>query len=227
MAVQTPDQSEKTSDAAAPAWQAARPIRILIIDDEEAVCRVIESALADGDFHVESISDPQQIDQRLSDDPAEAFDVVLLDLILPIIQPHQIFAWLRERQPEASVIVITGQPSFASAIDSLRARVFDYVTKPFSVAALRRVVTRCLESKGLLRLTDSALREAIGRAIRDRRKALDMTLAPVAARSGVSVGYVSQVELGKNNASIETLYRICLALRMPLSDLFHGIEREH
>jgi len=212
--------------ASAPAWQVVRPIRILIIDDEEAVCRVIESALADDDFQVDSISDPQLIENRLSDNSAHEYDLVLLDLILPMVQPHEIFAWLREHQPEASIVVITGQPTFASAIDSLRARVFDYVTKQFSVAALRRVVTRCLESKGLLRLTDTALREAIGRSIRDRRKALDLTLAPVAARSGVSVGYLSQVELGKNNASIETLYRICMAVRTPLSELFQCIERE-
>ena len=44
-------------------------------------------------------------------------------------------------------------------------------------------------------------------------------------RTGVSLGYLSQIELGKNSASIETLYRICLALGMKMSELFQAVQR--
>jgi transcriptional regulator with XRE-family HTH domain len=39
------------------------------------------------------------------------------------------------------------------------------------------------------------------------------------------LGYLSQIELGKNSASIETLYRISLALGIKLSDLFTAVQR--
>jgi transcriptional regulator with XRE-family HTH domain len=93
------------------------------------------------------------------------------------------------------------------------------------VEQLREIVYRCLESKGLLRMTEDALKEALGAAIRERRKALGLTLANMSDRTGVSLGYLSQIELGKNSASIETLYRICLALGMKMSELFHAVQR--
>ena len=132
--------------------------------------------------------------------------------------------WLREYQPEASVIVVTAYPSMDSALNCLRARTYDYLTKPFQIAQLQRTVVRCLESKGLLRISESALRESLGAAIRERRKALGLTLAQMAQRTGVSLGYLSQIELGKNSASIETLYRISLGLGMRISELFQTVQ---
>ena len=40
----------------------------------------------------------------------------------------------------------------------------------------------------------------------------------------VSLGYLSQIELGKNSASIETLYRICLGLGLKIADLFNAVQ---
>jgi len=89
---------------------------------------------------------------------------------------------------------------------------------------LEAVVRRCLEAKGLLRLSEEALRETLGNVIRERRKALGFTLAEMASRTNVSLGYLSQIELGKNSASIETLYRICLGLGLKMADLFQTIK---
>ena len=44
-------------------------------------------------------------------------------------------------------------------------------------------------------------------------------------KTDLSLGYLSQIELGKNSASIETLYRICLALGMRLSELFESLPK--
>ena len=85
-------------------------------------------------------------------------------------------------------------------------------------------MTRCLESRGLLRLSEEALREQLGTAIRERRKALGLTLADMAKRTNVSLGYLSQIELGKNSASIETLYRIAL-VRMSAHSQTHDYVR--
>src|SRR5206468_8308824 len=99
-----------------------------------------------------------------------------------------------------------------------------YLAKPFQPEELKKVVMRCLESRGLLRLSEDALREQVGTAIRDRRKALGLTLADLAKRTNVSLGYLSQIELGKNSASIETLYRISLGLGVKLADLFQAVQ---
>ena len=134
------------------------------------------------------------------------------------------FDWIRETQPDASIIVVTAYPSIDSALSCLRARTYDYLTKPFQVVHLQRVVNRCLESRGLLRMSEEALRESLGAIIRERRKNLGLTLAQMAQRTGVSLGYLSQIELGKNSASIETLYRITLGLGMKLAELFQAVQ---
>ena len=219
--IQTPRPARAT---AAPLLelQSSGDIRILVIDDDPPTCAVIQSALANRDFVIDTVSEPVMVESALR---SGRYHLVILDYVLPGVEAEQVFAWVRELQPDANVVVVTGYPSVDSALSCLRARTFDYLTKPFQVDQLREVVFRCLEGKGLLRMTEAALRESLGNAIRERRKALALTLSNMSDRTGVSLGYLSQIELGKNSASIETLYRICLALGMKMSELFNAIQR--
>jgi CheY-like chemotaxis protein len=196
-------------------------VRILVLDDDAAVCRVIQAALAPHDFKVDVVSEPPHMEEALR---ARPYHLIILDYVLPGLESEQVLGWLRECQPGASVIVVTAYPSIDSALNCLRARTYDYLTKPFPIAQLQRTVLRCLEGRGLLRMSESALREALGSAIRERRKALALTLAQMAQRTGVSLGYLSQIELGKNSASIETLYRISLGLGIKMAELFQSIQ---
>ena len=152
------------------------------------------------------------------------YHVIILDYVLPGLETEQVLSWIREMQSQASIIVVTAYPSIDSALSCLRARTYDYLTKPFPIAQLQKTVMRCLEGRGLLRMSESALRESLGSAIRERRKALSLTLAQMAQRTGVSLGYLSQIELGKNSASIETLYRISLGLGIKMAELFQTVQ---
>ncbi|MGL4421142.1 MAG: response regulator [Gemmataceae bacterium] len=204
--------------------QSSGEIRILIIDDDQATCSVIQAALSNRDFQIDVVSDPMMVESAL--DRKNTYHLIVLDYVIPSLEPDQVFAWVRDNQPDANIVVVTGYPSVDSALNCLRARTYDYLTKPFQVDQLREIVIRCLESKGLLRMTEEALRESLGAAIRDRRKALGYTLSNMSERTGVSLGYLSQIELGKNSASIETLYRICLALGIKMSELFTAVQRQ-
>lgn len=221
-------------------------VRILILDDDPTICQLMQAALLDHDFpadaaglttprlrgrrdpseehelQVDAVSDPLLMESKLQVDPP--YHIIILDYVIPGIESEQLLDWVRKYQPEASMIVVTAYPSIDSALSCLRARTFDYLTKPFQVVQLQHVVARCLESKGLLRMSEEALREALGNAIRERRKTLGLTLAQLAQRTSVSLGYLSQIELGKNSASIETLYRISLGLGIKLSELFQSVQ---
>ena len=203
--------------------QSSGDIHILILDDDPATCSVIQAALSNRDFVIDVVSDPMMVEAALS--RTNTYHLIVLDYVLPGLEAEQVFGWIREAQPDAKVVVVTGYPSGDSALSCLRARTHDYLTKPFQVDHLREIVFRCLEEKGLLRMTEEALRESLGNAIRERRKALGLTLSNMSDRTGVSLGYLSQIELGKNSASIETLYRICLALGMKMSELFQSVQR--
>lgn len=196
-------------------------VRILVLDDDEAVCRVIQATLGPSGYHIDVVSDPNGIEPALRNNP---YHIVILDYVIPGLESEQVLEWVREYQNDAALIVVTAYPSIDSALTCLRAHTYDYLTKPFQIAKLQSIVNRCLEGRGLLRMSEGALRESLGAAIREKRKALGLTLASMAQRTGVSLGYLSQIELGKNSASIETLYRISLGLGIRMSDLFQTIQ---
>lgn len=196
-------------------------IQMLILDDEPMICRAVQKALERKDFIIDAVSNPLEMESQLR---AKRYHVVILDYVIPGLNFDRIMGWLQDHQPQAGIIVVTGHPSVDSALNCLRARTFDYLTKPFQLSDLKRVVMSCLESKGLLRMSEEALREALGATIRERRKAQGLTLAQMAQRANVSLGYLSQIELGKNSASVETLYRISLGLGIKIADLFRSIQ---
>jgi DNA-binding response OmpR family regulator len=201
--------------------QYASDVRLLIVDDDDQICRLMAAALAGEHLEIDTVSNPARMEAKIRSRP---YHIILLDYVIPNLDPEQVLGWVREAQPDASIIVVTGFPSMDSAVQCLRAGTFDYLTKPFQMSHLQQVVRRCLESKGLLRMSEETLRESLGAVIRERRKALGLTLAQLSERSGVSLGYLSQIELGKNSASVETLYRITLGLRVKMSELFQAVQ---
>ncbi|MFB6854665.1 helix-turn-helix domain-containing protein [Streptomyces sp. NPDC056341] len=60
----------------------------------------------------------------------------------------------------------------------------------------------------------------IGARLRRRRRALHLTLADVAGQTGLTEGYLSQVERDQANASVRTLQRLCEVLKLAVGDLF-------
>lgn len=200
---------------------SAGDVRLLVIDDDPAVGRLIAATLEGHEFNIDFVSESELVEPALR---GQTYHIVILDYVLPGLDSSEVLRLVQETQEEASVIVITAFPSVDSALQCLRAHTFDYITKPFQVDVLKKTVMRNLESRGMLRLSEEALREQLGAAIRERRKALGLTLADMAKRSNVSLGYLSQIELGKNSASIETLYRIALGLRIRVADLFQTLQ---
>ena len=70
-----------------------------------------------------------------------------------------------------------------------------------------------------LTVEETSLAERVGRRLRERRKALGLTLADVARESAVSVSYLSAVEKGTNQPSLTLLARIVHALELTIADV--------
>src|SRR5690606_34624087 len=148
--------------------------------------------------------------------------IILLDYYLDNdkVDGDHLMRMVEQYDRDASVLVVTGRPSLDTAIVSLRQRAVDYLRKPIKIGLLAEAVNRALEATGLLRLSASELQRQIGDKIRELRKAQHLTLAQLAERTGLSVGFLSQIELGKNSASVETLYRLARALGVEPGDFF-------
>jgi len=114
-------------------------LNLLIVDDERAireVCREVAQTLG---FNT-TVSDSAEHAYRLLE--TQSIDVVLLDLKLPGAGGLEALHRIRERRPDAVVIVVTGYGTVQSAVQAMKNGAYDYMTKPFSMEELRLLLER-------------------------------------------------------------------------------------
>lgn len=73
---------------------------------------------------------------------------------------------------------------------------------------------------------EKSLELAIGRVVRQQRKSQSITIAELAAQTGLSAGMLSKLENGTTSASLTTLQSVANALRVPITALFKGYEEK-
>ncbi|HTR64983.1 MAG TPA: sigma-54 dependent transcriptional regulator [Terriglobales bacterium] len=122
-----------------PQIEGANLLNLMIIDDERAVrevCREVAQSLG---FNT-CVADSAEHAYRMLD--AQGTDVVLLDLRLPGAGGLEALRQIKERRPDAAVIVVTGYGTVQSAVQAMKNGAYDYVTKPFSMEELRLLLER-------------------------------------------------------------------------------------
>jgi two-component system response regulator AtoC len=131
--------------------------RVAVVDDESIVRREVTRGLEKDDLVVESFADGEAVLKRLEE---VAFDLVVCDLRLPGLSGMDVLQAIRQAQPSAEVIIMTGFGSVDAAIAAIRAGAFHFVTKPIKMSELRLLVRRALEKVALVREKE-ALKEAL------------------------------------------------------------------
>ncbi len=193
------------------------PIRILIVDDGKDLIDYLTLLLSRAGYEVAGLTDPTK---ALEEIRAHQYHLVILDMMMPVMSGTEVQEQIRKVDSDIAVIVSTAYPNVDTAIASVRHQASDYVRKPFEPEAFLATVKATLARKGLSADPEAELHAAIGRAIRDERKARDLTLKQLARRTGLSVSLLSQIERAESSASIPSLYRIATALGMKMKDLF-------
>jgi DNA-binding NtrC family response regulator len=125
--------------SATPQIEPANFLNLLIVDDERSIreaCREVAQSLG----YMAYVADSAEHAYRSLD--AQSFDAVLLDLRLPGAGGLDALRRIKERRPEAIVIVVTGHGTVQSAVQAMKNGAYDYVTKPFSVDELKLLLER-------------------------------------------------------------------------------------
>jgi len=119
-------------------------LRILVIDDDEAYCRLVQEALEPQGWSVSWCTRGEDGLELAREDP---FDAVLTDMVLHDVNGLQVCRRLVENLPERPVLVLTAFGDMSAAVSAMRAGASDFVTKPVEMAHLRTLIERAVRDR--------------------------------------------------------------------------------
>ena len=117
-----------------PQIEAANLLNLVIVDDERAVrdvCREVAQSLGFNTLVAESAEHAYRLLE------SQSIDAVLLDLKLPGAGGIEALHKIKQRRPDAEVVVVTGYATVQSAVQAMKNGAYDYVTKPFTMDELK------------------------------------------------------------------------------------------
>jgi DNA-binding NtrC family response regulator len=192
-------------------------VRILIVDDDKAICDYMQTLLEKDGFIVKTMSDPTLVEDEVR---SGDYHVLILDVMMPKLDGIEVLKRVRTIDTDVAVIMFTAHPNLDTAVASMKLDAVDYIKKPFNVDEFREVLARVMKKKGLARTPEEQLHKIIGDTIRSMRKERELTLKQMSRRTGLSISLLSQIERAESSPSISSLYKIAVALDSKIHDLF-------
>ena len=195
-------------------------LNVLVVDRDEATNLELKDFLSEEGYQPFALSDPDQVVEEIK---KGRFQLVLLDVSPPEDAGIELLQRIRRADSDICVVAMTAMPTVAAAVRTLKIQAFDYLQKPLEMEELRAVINAAIREKGLLVDLESRLNQVVGRRLRERRSAGELTLKQLANRTGLSVSLISQIELGKSAASMSTLHKLATALQVKMTYFFETI----
>jgi two-component system response regulator AtoC len=129
--------------------------QILIIDDEEFLCKKLSESLTEEGFQVSTSNDGERgLLLARRDNP----DMILLDLRLPDMDGIEALGQINNMDPRPVTIIMSGHGNVDMAVAAIKKGAYDFIEKPFSLDKLKIIVKNALENVGLKKSLDSRLR---------------------------------------------------------------------
>ncbi len=120
--------------------------RILVVEDDEAIAKVIQKNLASAGYAVSVCYDGDSAATLIHND--SDFDLALLDVMLPGMDGFELLPYLKH--DDIPVIFLTAKADLDSKLQGLRGGAEDYIVKPFEVLELLVRIEKVLERTGKL-----------------------------------------------------------------------------
>jgi len=107
--------------------------RILVIDDDEGIRKVITTALNDESYITDTASNGKEAIEKSK---ANVYNLAIIDIHLPDMEGTQLLSELEETTPKMRKIIVTGFPEVQNAIAAVKKGANDYITKPVKIDVL-------------------------------------------------------------------------------------------
>lgn len=119
--------------------------RILVIDDDAVACEFLQEALLRAGYKVDAHTSAEEaLKLDLS-----GYDLMIADIKMPVIDGLQFLRHVQDKWPDIPVILVTAYGSLETTMDALRMGAWDYISKPFTPDAIRKMVKKILEVREL------------------------------------------------------------------------------
>ena len=147
-------KEELSSDAAEP---ASPPIRVLIVDNDEALARAMEESLVKVGYQcVVATSGPEGA-RRIEQD---TYDIVVTDLVMNDLDGMEVLSRARQALPDAEVIMVTGHATVPKAVEAMQEGAFNFLEKPITPTRLRAIADKAADAVRL-KLKNVELRQRL------------------------------------------------------------------
>ena len=132
-------------------------VRVLVVDDERALCAGIQEALQREGYRVDAAPDGARALALLGERP---YHVIISDVRMPQLDGMRLLQETRMRSRDTQFILMTAYGTVESAVEAMKAGAYDYLTKPVDLKRLRALVAKALELQAVV-AENSALRQRL------------------------------------------------------------------
>ena len=119
--------------------------RILVVDDEPNMLRLLKTILMDKTgYEVSTTNNPLEVSKLLQESP---YDLVVTDLKMPLVDGIDLIGIVKNIEAAMPIIVITAYGTIETAEEAIQKGAYDFITKPFRKETILITIKRALEWK--------------------------------------------------------------------------------
>src|SRR6184192_142818 len=134
------------------------PAKILVVDDERSILVLLKEALSQWGYHITTAASATEALGVLK---SELFDALITDIRMPDMSGLELLREVKKQDESIEVVMMTGYPTIASAVEALKEGAYDYLSKPLILDELRHLMARVTERR-FLRGEVQSLRTRLG-----------------------------------------------------------------
>jgi DNA-binding NtrC family response regulator len=118
--------------------------RILIVDDDENIRKVLVAILEDEGYSVESVGTANEAIERTK---RNYYNIALIDIRLPDMEGIELLTKIKDTTPKIRKVIITGYPTLQNAVDAVNRGASAYILKPFDVGRVLKTLKEQLQKQ--------------------------------------------------------------------------------
>jgi len=118
--------------------------KVIVVDDEESICRNVEKILQKQDFEVARATSAQEALDKMAQD---SYSLLISDIVMPGKNGLELLKMAKENWPLTKAIMMTAYASTDTAMKAIRLGALDYLPKPFTPDELRGTVEKALSGE--------------------------------------------------------------------------------